>query len=83
MQFFKGEKDGKKKYFRAQTHGEQSAVLDGINVYMFYNEQVAYIERWIGHFTNQEGRGAAIDHCIKIFLNTAKYEPLKGSSYIP
>ena len=34
-------------------------------------------------FTNQEGTGAAIDHCIKLYLNTAKYEPLKGSSYIP
>ena len=44
---------------------------------------MAYIVRWIEHFTNQEGTGAAIDHCIKLYLNTAKFEPLKGSSYIP
>ena len=49
----------------------------------FYNEQVAYIERWIENFTNQEGRDAAIDRCIKLYLKTAKFEPLKGSSYIP
>ena len=62
-------------------HGEQSAVLGGNNVNMFYNEQVVYIERLIENFTNQEGTGAAIDHCIKVYLNTAKYKPLKGSSY--
>ena len=27
--------------------------------------------------------GLEIDHCIKLYLNIAKYEPLKGSSYIP
>ena len=50
------------KVFQAQIHGEQSAVLDGNNVNMFYNEQVVYIERWIENFTNQEGTSAAIDH---------------------
>ena len=49
----------------------------------FYNEQVAYIERWIENFTSAGGTGAAVDHCIKLCLNVAKYEPLKGSSYIP
>ena len=49
----------------------------------FYNEQVAYIESWTENFTSQEGTGAAIYHCIKLYLNIAKYEPLKGSSYIP
>ena len=49
----------------------------------FYNEQVVYIERWIENFTSEEGTGAAVDHCIKLYLNVAKYEPLKGSSYIP
>ena len=57
-------------FFKAQRHGEQSAVLDGNNVTVhiknhtikpvFYNEQVAYIERWIENFTNQKGTGAAI-----------------------
>ena len=49
----------------------------------FYNEQVAYIERWIENFTSAEGTDAAFDHCIKLYLNVAKYEPLEGSSYIP
>ena len=35
---------GKRKYFQAQRHGEQSAVLDGNNVNKLYNEQVEYIE---------------------------------------
>ena len=62
---------------------QQSAVLEENNVNRFYNEQVAYILSWIDNFTNQEGTGAAIDHCIKLYLNTAKFEPLKGSSYVP
>ena len=37
---------------------------------------------WIENLINQEETGAAIDHCIKLYLNTAKYKPLKGSSYI-
>ena len=32
-------------------------------------------------FTNTAS-GLKIDHCIKLYLNIAKYEPLKGSSYI-
>ena len=27
---------------------------------------------WIENLTNQEETGAAIDHCIKLYLNTAK-----------
>ena len=37
---------------------------------------------WIENLRNQEETGAAIDHCIKLYLNTANYKPLKGSSYI-
>ena len=66
------------KYFQAQRHREQSAVLDGINVNRFYNEQVEYIEKWIENFKNQEGTGAPIDHCFRLYLNTAKYESLKA-----
>lgn len=29
------------------------------------------------------GFGLEIDHCNTLYLNIAKYEPLKGSSYIP
>ena len=42
-----------------------------------------HIENWIENFTNQEGTGAAVNKCIKLYLNIAKYEPLKGSSYMP
>ena len=65
LQLFKDEKDGKRKYFQGQRHGESCAVLDGNNVNEFYNEQVAYIERWTVKFTSAEGTGAAVDHCIK------------------
>ena len=83
LEFFKDEKDGTRKYFQGQKHGEQSAVLQEHNVEDLYNEQVAHIEKWIENFTSQEGTGAAVNKCIKLYLNIAKYEPLKGSSYMP
>ena len=83
LEFFKDEKDGTRKYFQGQKHGEQSAVLHDNNVEDLYNEQVKHIENWIENFTNQEGTGAAVNKCIKLYLNIAKYEPLKGSSYMP
>ena len=45
----------------------------------FY-DQVAYIERWIENFMSAEGTDSAVDYCIKLYLNVAKYEPLKGSN---
>ena len=64
LQFFKDEKDGKRKYFHGQRHGEQSVVLDGNIVNKFYNEQVVYIERWIENFTSVEGTGATVSNYI-------------------
>ena len=64
--------------FQGQRLGGQSAVLDVNNVNEFHNEQVANIVRRIDTFTSAEGTGAAVDHCIKLYLDVAKYEPLKG-----
>ena len=83
LEFFKDEKDGTRKYFQGQRHGEQSAVLNDNNIENLYTEQVTHIEKWIENFTSQEGTGAAVNKCIKLYLNIAKYEPLKGSSYMP
>ena len=41
-----------------------------------------YLQTWIEKFTNTAS-GLEIAHCIKLYLNIAKFEPLKGSSYIP
>ena len=82
IQFFHDEGNGERKYVVGQNHGEQNAVLDGNKVDEFYNKQSAYLQTWIEKFTNIAS-GLEIDHCIKLYLNIAKYEPLKGSSYIP
>ncbi len=82
IQFFHDEGGGERKYVVGQNHGEQSAVLDGNKVDEFYNKQTAYLQTWIEKFTNTAS-GLEIDHCNKLYLNIAKYEPLKGSSYIP
>ena len=39
------------------------------------------MQNWIEKFTNIAS-GLEIAHCNKLYLNIAKYEPLKGSSYI-
>ena len=81
IEFFHDEGE-KRKQVIGQNHGEQSAVLDSSNVDEFYDNQTAYLQTWIEKFTNTAS-GLEIDHCIKLYLNIAKYEPLKGSSYIP
>ena len=82
VQFYHDEGDGERKLVVGQNHGEQSAVLDENNVDEFYDKQTAYLQTWIEKFTNTAS-GLEIDHCIKLYLNIAKYEPLKGSSKIP
>ena len=83
LQFFKDEKDGTRKYFTGAKHGDQSAALESSNLEEFYDEQREHLKRWIENFTSAEGTGAAVASCIRLYLNIAKYEPLKGSSYIP
>ena len=80
-EFFHDEGE-KRKQVIGQNHEEQSAVLDSSNAEEFYDNQTAYLQTWIDKFTNTPS-GLEIDHCIKLYLNIAKYEPLKGSSYIP
>ena len=82
VQFYHDEGDGERKLVVGQNHGEQSAVLDENNVDEFYDKQTAYLQTWIEKITNTAS-GLEIDHCIKFYLNIAKYEPLKGSSKIP
>ena len=82
LKFFKDELDGERKEVVGAGHGEQCAVLNENNLDEHYNKQTAYIQTWIEKFTNT-ATGLEIDHCINLYLNIAKYEPLKGSSYIP
>ena len=81
VQFYHDEGNGERKLVVGQNHGEQSAVLDENNVDEFYNKQTAYLQTWIEKFTNTAS-GLEIGHCIKLYLNIAKYKPLKGSSEI-
>ena len=80
--FFHDEGNGKQKQVIEQNHGEQSARFDDNKLDALYDKQVAYLKAWIEKFTNTAS-GLEIAHCIKLYWNIAKYEPLKGSSYIP
>ena len=78
--FYKDD-DAEKKIVTGVLHG-QMAILTTDKIDEFYNNSSAQIQTGIEKFTNAAS-GLEIDHCIKIYLNIAKYEPLKGSSYIP
>ena len=73
---------GLKKFVLGKNHDEQCAVLDGSRLSEFYDKQTAYLQTLFEKFTNTAS-GLQIAHCVKLYLNIAKYEPLKGSSYIP
>ncbi len=47
-----------------------------------YMKALSHIDNSIDKFT-KEGSGWKISKCEALYLNIAKYEPLKGSSYIP
>ena len=82
IEFFHDEGDGTQKFVLGQNHGEQCAVLEGSKLSEFYDKQTAYLQTWIEKFTNTAS-GLQIAHRVKLYFNIAKYEPLKGSSYIP
>ena len=82
IEFFLEESDGTRTFLLGSKHGEQCAVLDGSRLSEFYDKQTAYLQTWIEKFTNTAS-GLQIARCVKLYLNIAKYEPLKGSSYIP
>ena len=71
----------KQKQVTGQNHGKQCHFYDN-KVDEFYDNQAAYLQTWIEKFTNTAS-GLEIAHCIKLYLNIAKYDPLKGSSTIP
>ena len=70
--------DAEKKIVTGVLHGDQMAILTPKKIDEFYDNPSAQIQTGIEKFTNTAS-GLEIDHCIKIYLNIAKYEPLKGS----
>ena len=81
IEFFK-EADATRKVVTGVLHVDQMTILTSDKIDEFYNKSPAQIQTGIKKFTNTAS-GLEIDHCIKLFLNIAKYDPLKGSSYIP
>ena len=80
IQFYKD--DGADiKIVTGVLHGDQMAILSPDKIDEFYNNSSAKIQTGIEKFTNTAS-GLEISHCIRIYLNIAKYEPLKGSSKI-
>ena len=79
--FYKDD-DAEKQIVTGVLHGDQMAIITPDKIDEFYKNSSARIQTSIEKFTNTAS-GLEIDHCIKIYLNVAKYEPLKGSSKIP
>ena len=80
IQFYKD--DGADvKMVTGVLHGDQMAILTPDKIDEFYNSSSAKIQTGIEKFTNTAS-GLEISHCIRIYLNIAKYEPLKGLSKI-
>ena len=77
IQFYKD--DGADiKIVTGVLHGDQMAILVPDKIDEFYNNSSAKIQTGIEKFTNTAS-GLEISHCFRIYLNIAKYEPLKGS----
>ena len=77
INFYKDD-GAEKKIVTGVLHGDQMAILTPDKIDEFYNNSSAQIQTGIEKFTNTAS-GLEIDHCSRIYLNIAKYEPLKGS----
>ena len=77
INFYKDD-GAEKKIVTGVLHGDQMAILTPDKIDEFYNNSSAQIKTGIEKFTNTAS-GLEIDHCTRIYLNIAKYEPLKGS----
>ena len=77
VDFFKDDKKIKGTFY-----SNQYTTLSADEIDSFFGEATSAIVQKIEKFT-KEGSGWMIDKCHTLFLNFAKYEPLKGSSYIP
>lgn len=58
------------------------AILNNGSIDEFNNNSSTHIQTSIEKFTNTASE-LATDPFIRLYLNMAKYEPLKGSFYIP
>ena len=81
IKFYHDELNGQNKEVHGQKHSDPIVVLNEDKVSNLYNDQVAYLDKWIETFTNTAS-GLEIERCDKLYLNVAKYEPIRGSSYI-
>ncbi|MCU7801539.1 MAG: hypothetical protein KZQ70_15750, partial [gamma proteobacterium symbiont of Lucinoma myriamae] len=71
-----------KKETTGTFYSFQQGITNSNGISDSYNQASSHIENGIEKFTNN-GSGWVIDRCETLYLNIAKYEPLKGSSYIP
>jgi hypothetical protein len=71
----------KKEHTTGTFYSKQVAVTNEID-YTNYDAAPTHILNSIEKFT-KNGSGWTISRCKTLYLNIAKYEPLKGSSYIP
>ena len=72
-----------KKTIQGKFYSNQYATLSEDELNEFYSEAISAIETKIEKKNTREGSGWKIDICNMLYLNIAKYQPLKGSSYIP
>ena len=73
-------KDNKK--IQGTFYSNQYATLSTDEIDAFFGEATSAIVQKIEKFTREDS-GWMIDKCNILILNIVKYEPLKGSSYIP
>ena len=78
IQFYKDD-SADMKIVTGVLYGDQMAILSPDKIDEFYNSSSAKIQTGIEKFTNTAS-GLEISHCIRIYLNIAKYKPFKGSS---
>ena len=82
VQLRKDNPDGSEEYTDPVLHHKQEAILQASEINEDLNRAIPYLLELLEKWT-QRGSGWVVDRVQTLWLDIARYQPLRGGSYIP
>ena len=82
VQLRKDNPDGSEEYTDPVLRHKQEALLQGSEIKGALDEAIYYVLQLLEKWTHR-GSGRTVDRVQTLWLDIARYQPLRGSSYIP
>ena len=82
VQLRKDNPDGSEEYTDPELRHKQEAILQASEINENLNRVIPYLLELLEKWT-QRGSGWLVDRVQTLWMNVARYQPLKGGSYLP